>query len=105
MRDRPWLLFLVLVLLNLLSLIDGAFTAIEISLGIATEGNPVLDAAARTHPLFAAAVKIGAMILVTLGIWHGRTLRAILALALLALALFGGIVAYHVGTLSGLGYL
>ena len=104
MRDRPWLLFLVLVLLNLLSFIDGAFTAIELSLGIAAEGNPVLDAAAREHPLFAVAVKIGAMLLVTLGIWQGRSRRVILALSLFALALFGAVVAFHVGTLSGLGY-
>lgn len=105
MRDRPWLLFLVLVVLNLLSFIDGAFTAVELSLGIAAEGNPVLDAAAREHPLLAVAIKIGAMLLVTLGIWHGRSRRVMLALSLFALALFGGIVAFHLGTLSGLGYL
>lgn len=105
MRDHPWLLFFVLALLNLLSLIDGAFTAIELSLGIAAEGNPVLDAAAREHPLLAVAVKIGAMLFVTLGIWQGRSRRVILALSLIALALFGAIVALHLGTLSGLGLL
>ena len=105
MRDTPWILFLVLVLLNLLSFIDGTFTAIELSLGIAAEGNPVLDAAAREHPLLAVAVKLGAMLLVTLGIWHGRSQRVILALSLIALALFGGIVAFHLGTLTGLGLL
>lgn len=105
MRDRPWLLVVVLVLLNLLSLLDGWFTAAELGLGIAVEGNPVLDAAAQRHPLLAVAVKVGSMALVTAGIWHGRSRRSILILSLLALALFGGVVAFHWGSLLGLGYL
>lgn len=105
MRDHPWLVALVLVLLNLLSLLDGWFTAAELALGIAAEGNPVLDAAARRSPWLAIAVKIGSMAFVSVGIWHGRRRRAILAFSLIALALFGGIVAYHWGTLIGLGYL
>jgi hypothetical protein len=105
MRDHPWLLVIVLVLLNVLSILDGWFTAAEIGLGIAAEGNPVLDAAAQRHPLLAVAVKIGSMALVTIGIWHGRRRRSILILALLALALFGGVVAFHWGSLHGFGYL
>lgn len=105
MRDHPWLLAVVLVLLNLLSLLDGWFTAAELGLGIAAEGNPVLDAAARRSPWLAIAVKLGSMAFVSIGIWHGRRRRAILALSLVALALFGGVVAYHWGTLIGLGYL
>jgi hypothetical protein len=105
LRDHPWLLIVVIVLLNALSILDGAFTTFELMLGIAAEGNPVLDWAVRTHPLLAVAVKVGAMALVSVGIWYGRHRRSILALALMALALFGGVVAYHWGTLFGLGLL
>jgi hypothetical protein len=105
MRDHPWLLVLVIVLLNVLSLIDGFLTAAELSLGIASEGNPVLDAAARRDPLLAVALKLGVMLLVSAALWHGRRNRVILAVALGAVALFGALVAYHLGSLRGLGFL
>lgn len=99
------MIILVLIALNVLSLLDGAFTALELMLGIAAEGNPILDAAAQRHPLLAVAVKVGAILLVSLGVWHGRERRMILALSLMALALFAAVVAYHWGTLFGLGLL
>ncbi len=105
MRDHPLILAIVLVLLNVLSLVDGFFTAVELTLGIAAEGNPVLEAAARRNPLLAVAVKVGVMLLVTAGMWHGRTSRVILGLSVAALALFAAVVAYHAGSLRGLGWL
>ncbi len=105
MRDHRWIVVLSIVLLNMLSLMDGYFTAAELGLGIATEGNPVLAAASAQHPLLAVAVKLGGMILASVGIWHGRRRRSILALALVAVAIFAGLVAYHLGTLRGLGWL
>ncbi len=105
MRDHSWIVVLVIVLLNVLSLVDGYFTAAELGLGIATEGNPVLAAAGAQHPLLAVAVKMGGMILASVGIWHGRRRRLILGLALVAVGIFAGLVAYHLGTLRGLGWL
>jgi hypothetical protein len=105
MRDHPWLLIFVLVLLNVLSLADGAFTAAELALGIAREGNPALVAAGEQHPLLAVALKLGGMAVATVGFWHGRRRRFILALSIVALAFFGGLVAYHAGTLTRLGWL
>lgn len=105
MRDHPWLLVTVLAIMNLLSLVDGFFTAAELRMGIASEGNPVLDAAARQHPLLAVAVKVGVLLLVSLGMWHGRRTRVILGLSVVSLALFTAIVAYHAGSLRGLGLL
>lgn len=104
-RDHPRLLVLILVFLNLLSLLDGAFTAFELWLGVAAEGNPVLDAAVQRSPLLAVAVKIGSMLLVTASIWHGRRNRTVLALSIVALALFAAVVAYHWGSLMGMGIL
>jgi hypothetical protein len=104
-RDNPWILAAVLVLLNVLSLIDGLFTASELALGVAVEGNPVLGAALRQHPLLAVVIKVGAMLLVSVVIWRGRKTRAILAVSVAALALYAALVAYHVGSLRGLGLL
>lgn len=105
MRDHAWLVVFTIVLINVLSLIDGYFTAAELGLGIAREGNPVLAAANEQGPLVAIAVKLGAMAVASTVIWHGRHRRSILALALVAVAIFGGLVAYHAGTLRGLGWL
>lgn len=105
LRDHPWTLVTVLVVLNLLSLLDGAFTAVEIFFGLAEEGNPILNAAVQRSPWLAIAVKIGAMAVVTTAIWHGRRKRIILALAIAAIVLFGAVVAYHWGTFYGMGWL
>ena len=43
--------------------------------------------------------------LVSMGIWHQRRYRYVLAVSLLALAVFTGLLAYHLGSLQGLGYL
>jgi len=105
MRDNPWMLAGVIVLLNLFSLIDGLFTIAELSLGIAREGNPVLVAAGQAHPLYAVAVKVGGMVVASVVFWHLRKHRFILGLSLVALAAFVAVVAFHWGTLSGLGWL
>ncbi|MBN2247277.1 MAG: hypothetical protein JW733_01110 [Coriobacteriia bacterium] len=105
MRDHAWLVVFTILLINVLSFLDGWFTAAELGLGIAREGNPVLAAANRQGPLTAIAVKFGAMAVVSTTIWFGRHKRSILALALVAVALFGGLVAYHAGTLRGMGLL
>lgn len=104
-RDHPWILVGVIVLLNVLSLIDGLFTAAELGLGIAREGNPVLLAAGQWHPLLAVAVKIGGLVVASVGFWHGRKHRFILGLSLVALAAFAAVVAFHWCTLAGLGWL
>lgn len=105
MRDHPWILVGVIVLLNLFSLIDGLFTAAELGLGIATEGNPVLLAAGQWHPLLAVAVKISGLVVASVGFWHGRRHRFILGLSLVALGAFVALVAFHWSTLAGRGWL
>jgi len=105
MRDQPWIVVCTILLINVLSLADGWFTAAELGLGIAREGNPVLAAANRQGPLVAIAVKLGAMAVVSTVIWHGRRRRSILALALVAVPVFGALVAYHAGMLRGMGWL
>lgn len=103
MRDHPWLLIVVLALVNALSLIDGLLTAAELAFGLADEGNPVLRSLIDADPLLAVAFKVGIVIVVSVGIWRGRHLRVMLALSLLALAAYAGVLAYHLGFLSGSG--
>lgn len=106
MRDHAWIVVLVILIINALSFIDGYFTAAELGLGIAREGNPILAGAADTYgPLVAIAVKFGAMAVVSTVVWHGRKRRSMLALSLLAAMVFAALVAYHAGTLRGLGWL
>jgi len=105
MRDHPWILAVVIVLLNALSLADGLFTAVELGLGIASEGNPVLLAAANHSPWLAVGIKVGAMALVSAIFWHLRRNRLVLGLSLVALGGFAALVAFHVGHLTGLGLL
>ena len=105
MRDHPRIVTFVVVLLGVLSTIDGMFTLAEVGLGIASEGNPVLAAAGEYHLLFAIAAKVGGTVVAIAAIWHGRRRRSILFLSLVALAAFAAVVAYHVGSLVGLGWL
>lgn len=102
--EKPALLVAALLLLNVLSLIDGFYSSIEVSLGIAREGNPLLAAAAAHHPLLALALKVGAMAFATAVIWLNRRRRAVLITGLIGLAGYAALVTYHryVLTVTGL---
>jgi hypothetical protein len=101
LRDRRGLLIGLLVLLNVLSLLDGALTAFELSLGIATEGNPLFGNVIQTNGFLAAGLKVLMMIVVSALIWRWRAHRSILAIVPFALALYGAVIAYHLGSLAG----
>lgn len=103
--DRPLLVVAALVLLNVLSLVDGFYTAVEVSLGIAHEGNPILAYAAAQHPLAALGLKVGAMVLVTAVIWFNRRRRAVLVTGLIGLGGYAALVAYHRYVLAITGLL
>lgn len=102
LRDSRWALLALLWLLNVLSLLDGLFTAVELSSGLAREGNPLFRGLIWTSPLFAAGLKIGIMLAVSVVIWHWRRYRVMLVLTLTTLALYAAVLAYHLGSLTGL---
>lgn len=104
-RDHPWLLLLVLILVNALSWVDGLLTLAEISTGIAREGNPFLAAAFERHPLLAVGIKGALVFALTVMTWQARNYRIILAMSLVALGVFAAVVAYHVGSLHGFGLI
>lgn len=103
--ERPALLVAALVLLNVLSLVDGFYSAVEVSLGIAHEGNPILAYAADQHWLAALGLKIGAMAFVTAIIWINRRRRAVLITGMIGLAGYVALVTYHRYVLSMTGLL
>jgi hypothetical protein len=99
LRDNSWLLLGVLVVLNVLSVADWAFTLEAFKYG-AVEGNPVLAALIEVSPMSAAVFKLLVILAVSLAIWAGRRYRLVLATALLALFLYAGLIAYHIGGLT-----
>lgn len=105
LRDAPWTLFAVLVLINVFSLVDGVLTTAELSTGLAREGNPVFGHLIRVSPYFAGVFKITVMLAVSVGIWRGRHYRAILMLAPITAGLYAAVLAYHLGSLAGFGFL
>jgi hypothetical protein len=102
LRDSNWALIGLLVLLNLLSVLDGLFTAAELSTGIAREGNPLFLGLIRASPSLAVGFKVVAMVVVTVVLWHWRTYRVMLLLTLVTLVLYAAVLAYHLGSLAGL---
>lgn len=98
MRDDEQLLP-ALALVNLLSLGDGVLTWIGLRSQVIAEGNPVLASLIAFDPYAAALFKVGVIALVTAGIWRWRKYRAILGVALFALVLYAGIIAYHAATI------
>lgn len=105
MRDNPRVLLVVLVLVNVLSWFDGLLTLIEVSSGVAREGNPVLAGLYARNPALAIALKAALILVVSISIWRHRHYRVMLAVAVGALVAFTVLLAYHLGSLYGLGML
>ncbi len=105
LRDEPRTLILLLVLVNVLSLADGSLTGVELFTGVAREGNPILGSVIASSPLWAAFFKVAVILVVSFGIWRWRRYRAVLALAPVAMTTYVWVIAYHVGSLRGLGLL
>lgn len=105
MRDSAWILLGVLLLTNLLSLVDGYLTFVELTAGIAAEGNPVLASLFEAHPISAVAFKVSIVGMVTLVVWLERRRRVMLVVALFASGVYTAVVAYHLGSLMGLGLI
>lgn len=100
-RDRGWILLGILALLNLLSLMDGLLTYREVTLGIATEGNPLLASLFEAHPAIALAFKVFVVAMVSAIIWARRRVRIMLVIAIVACGIYIAVIAYHLGSLTG----
>jgi len=89
----------VLVAVNVLSALDFVLTQAEMDSGIASEGNPVLASLFEQGPGLAWLFKTVIVLGVSVVIWRQRHRRAILSVAIAALAIYALVIAYH---LSGI---
>lgn len=103
LRNDPRALIMMLALFIGLSVADGLLTAFELTAGLAREGNPALASLADIDLGLAGAFKLLLTALVALGIWQGRQYRQVLAVSVLALVLYTALLAYHLGSLWGIG--
>lgn len=101
LRDHPATLAVLLILGNMLSLADLAFTQVSLSLG-AAEANPLMRHVLAAHPAYAAVLKIGVVMALSLVIWRFRRRRRIVGLAVYLVAFYCLVVAYE---LVGVGRL
>lgn len=100
LRDRPHTLVVLLLAVNALSLLDFVLTYVELSTGVASEGNPVMAALFEAGPMQAWLFKTIVIALVSVAIWRGRQTRAILGVAVTAFAVFSVVVGYHLVALG-----
>lgn len=104
LRDQPYVLLSILVLINILSVADWILTLRALG-GGAVEGNPLLAAMITGNPTAAFLFKLAATLGVTIALWSWRKYRAVLATALAALLIYGGLMVYHAWGLAQLGLL
>ncbi|MGV8082785.1 MAG: DUF5658 family protein [Coriobacteriia bacterium] len=99
LRTNPAALFVILLLLNLMNFADLLLTQYALALG-AHEGNPVMRLAFDAGDSVALLAKVGGMLLLSLAVWQFRRYMRILDLALAAMLLYAGVIAYHLIGLS-----
>lgn len=92
--DRPMVLVVMLVALNLLSAVDWTMTVRALAFG-AQEANGVMRALIDFNPMVAGIIKAIIMLAVTLLIWRERRYRLVLITAVGALGVYGALMIYH----------
>ena len=97
-RDRPAAIAIVLAVVGVLNILDLSLTDVILSRGGA-EANPIMSALLEADPVLAALVKLGLTAAVISVIWWMRRYRYILAVSLVALAAYSGLVVYQVSLL------
>jgi hypothetical protein len=94
LRDSPSTLLVLLVAVNVMNVLDQLATTRALAMGF-TEGNPVMAALIAYDPRVAAAVKIVAVVSVTLGIWSLRRYKLILQVGVFMFAAFAFVMLVH----------
>jgi hypothetical protein len=95
LRDRPRLLFGMLLLVNALNLADFLLTLNVLADG-GGEANPILKSLFEVDPLYAGLFKVVAVMLTSWLAWRCRRFRSGLEAALIMLAVFGLVICYHI---------
>lgn len=95
LRDRPRLLFSVLVVVNVLNLADFLLTLKVLGEG-GGEANPILRSLFAVDPLYAGVFKLVAVLLTSWLAWRCRRFRSGLEAAVIMLAVFTAVICYHI---------
>jgi len=95
LRDRPRLLFSLLVVVNILNLADFLLTLKVLAAG-GGEANPILRSLFAMDPLYAGLFKLVAVLLTSWLAWRCRRFRSGLEAAVIMLAVFTAVICYHI---------
>jgi hypothetical protein len=95
LRDRPRLVFAVLFVVNTLNLVDFLLTLRVLANG-GGEANPILRSLFAVDPLWAGIFKVVAVLLTSWLAWRCRRFRSGLESSLILLAVFAGVICYHI---------
>lgn len=95
LRDRPRLLFVLLLGVNILNLADFLLTLNVLARG-GGEANPILRSLFAMDPLYAGGFKLVAVLLTCWLAWRCRRFRSGLEAAVIMLVLFTMVICYHI---------
>jgi hypothetical protein len=95
LRDRPRLLFSLLVVVNVLNLADFLLTLKVLGEG-GGEANPILRSLFAMDPLYAGMFKLVAVLLTSWLAWRCRRFRSGLEASVIMLAVFTAVICYHI---------
>jgi len=95
LRDRPRLLFSLLVVVNILNLADFLLTLKVLAAG-GGEANPILRSLFAMDPLYAGLFKLVAVLLTSWLAWRCRRFRSGLEAAVIMLTVFAAVICYHI---------
>lgn len=95
LRERPGVLWVMLVTVNILNLADFLLTLNVLATG-GGEANPILRPLFDANPIYAGLFKFAAVLIVTLVVWHFRRFRRALEASLIMLGVFAVVFFYHI---------
>jgi hypothetical protein len=95
LRERPRLLFGLLMAVNVLNLADFLLTMRVLAEG-GGEANPILRSLFAMDPLYAGLFKLVAVLLTSWLAWRCRRFRSGLEAAIIMLAVFMAVICYHI---------
>jgi hypothetical protein len=95
LRDRPQWVLAMLVLVNGLNVADFVLTLKVLANG-GGEANPILRSLFALDPLYAGIFKVLAVFLTSWLVWRCRRFRTGLESSLILLAVFCGVICYHI---------
>jgi hypothetical protein len=95
LRDRPRVIFGILIVINALNLADFLLTLNVLAAG-GGEANPILRSLFALDPLYAGIFKVLAVFVTSWLTWRCRRYRSGLQASLILLFVFAAVICYHI---------